>query len=255
MDAPKQGLTILPSKREEIAKLSSRLPRPAYKDLVHQGNCVNVIDRLHFDVAGQKVMEKQTGFYKEFGETAMHESVLTEIYRHEEKLAKVEGPGKPLDRTLRHLRNELRCLKEAWMEWIEKSNSNDGFKSGVPSFYRRFRGIKPPEELSGDPTINRWISDGDSHLSRWSLLRASAAYHMWHKSGMLIWYMAGRELCFLKSQDVGRKSEFGTRTVIEEMYIPLKTSRKHRGTRKEVAVEEGGGMKRILYDIWPQISL
>lgn len=238
VDAPKQGLTIISSKRDEIARLGSQLPNPAYKDPKCQSQGVHVIDQLHFDVAGQKIMEKQTAFHNDIGQGTGCDPQLTKVYHQEKGLAKKRGFGKPLDLVLKHLEKELVSLRDDWIHWNGlKKDGNDEFKAGAPHFYRRFRDIKPPTELSEDPIIGRWTSEGD-HFSDWTVLRASAAFYKWKGMTNLVWYMAGRELCYMKSLELSRKSGLEPRVLIEGMYVPLKTSGKFRGVQRVTAAED-----------------
>lgn len=235
VDAPKQGLSILPSVKEEIKKLGGLCWKPAYKGSGIRSQSTNVIDRLHFDVAEQMVEEKKIAFHNSFGETPSYDPLITAIYHRENGFAAKEGPGKPLALALKHLMKELQGLREEWGSWNASRNGADEFKSGVLRFYRQFREIKPPNELSKDPVISRWASEEDSHFSYWSLLRASTAFYKWGGQKGLVWYMTGRELCFIKSHGAGiKRSDFGPRSVIEEMYVPLKTSGRFRGIKATV---------------------
>ncbi|RPB08414.1 RdRP-domain-containing protein [Morchella conica CCBAS932] len=232
VDAPKQGLSVRPSTREHVQK-RSRFPPPAYKNPDAKGdvlrNSTNVIDRLRF-VTEQKVEEMKIAFNKGFGGTWKFDPMLSELYNNESKLAKGEM-GEPLRKTLSHLRDEFRTLYNSWRV---AANSKCGYKSNVSSHYSQFKEIMPPKDLLKDPVISRLVLNADSNLSYWSLLRASAAHYMWHaeRTQAFMWLMAGRELCFIKSQAMGRKSEFGPRTMIEEMYVPLKTSGRYQEIRK-----------------------
>ncbi|KAI5839622.1 RNA dependent RNA polymerase-domain-containing protein [Morchella snyderi] len=239
VDARKQGLSIRPSTREHVQKLSNRLAQPAYKDSGGRSgalrNSTNVIDRLHL-VAEQKVQEMKITFDKGFGKSWRYDSVLSENYNSEYKLAKREKEG-PLSKTLSHLRGEFRKLYDSWRG---AASSGCGYINNVSSHYSQFKEIMPPKDLLKDPVISRLVLNADSNLSYWSLLRASAAHYIWHPhhSQGFMWLMAGRELCFIKSQAMGGKSEFGPRTMIEEMYVPLKTSGRYQEIRK---TDQGDG--------------
>lgn len=235
VDAPKQGLSILSSKRDEITKLVRQYKKPAYKEPKGQshGNGIHVIDRLHYDVAGQKIMEKQVAFHKDVGESPIYEPLITEVFHREKKRAEKEGSGGTLARTLQHLTDELDKIFQAWNSWRYEDGTNQ-FKSRVTRLHRQFRDIMPPDELSEDPVISRWVSDRWSHFSHWSILRASAAYYKWRTT--LVWYMAGHELCYIKAHAIGLAgSDFGPRTIVEELYISMKTSKRFKVIRKGAA--------------------
>lgn len=237
VDAPKQGLSILPSKREDIMKLGCRYQKPAYKEPGGQSLGIHVIDRLHYDVAGQKIMEKQVAFHNDVGDSPSYEPMITEVFRRERDRAEKEGSGGTLARALKHLVDKLESIFQVWRNQRSVDESADQFRSLVTRLHRQFRDIMPPEELSEDPIINRWISDRESHFSHWSILRASAAYYRWR--GTLVWYMAGHELCYIKAQAVGLAgSDFGPRTVVEGLYISLRPSKRFGET--EGATTAGG---------------
>lgn len=239
VDAPKQGLSILPSKREEITRLGSRYAKPAYKEpgVQSQGG-VHVIDRLHFDVAGQKIMETQMAFRNDFGASPSYEPLLTEVFRRERDRAEKEGSGGTMARALKHLNDELGSISQAWHRGRDMEDGGDQFKSRAARLHSQFREIMPPEEVSADPLISRWVSDRESHFSHWSILRASAAYYKWRGKFSLVWYMAGRELCYIKAHAVGLAgSDFGPRTIVDELYISLKPSKKFGATQEEITRE------------------
>lgn len=239
VDAPKQGLSIIPSKREEITGVGNRYPKPAYKEREGQSQGVHIIDRLHFDVAGQKIMESQMAFHSNFGESPSYEPLVTAVFRREQDFADKEGSGGNLARALKHLKDELEIIHCAWYRGISTAGGGDKFKSRVACLHKQFREIMPPEEVLADPVINRWVSDRQSHFSHWSILRASAAYYKWRGKNSLVWYMAGHELCYIKAHAVGLAGlGFGPRTIVEELYIPLKPSKKFEATKKEIAREE-----------------
>lgn len=232
VDAPKQGLSIRRSTREHVLKRSRRFTKPPYREPNAKGdilrNSTNVIDQLRF-VTEQKVREMRDAFDKGFRGASGFDPMLSELYNNESKLAGGEGP---LYEMLYYLRKDFCALYDSWR--VAASSRRRGFKNNVSSHYSRFKEIMPPEDLLKDPVISRLVLNADSNLSYWSLLRASAAHYTWHsdRTQVFMWHMAGRELCFIKSQAMGRKSEFGPRTMIEEMYIPLKPSRRYQEIRK-----------------------
>lgn len=238
VDAPKQGLSIIPSKREEITSVGNRYPRPAYKEPGGQSQGVHIIDRLHFEVAGQKIMESQMAFRSSFGESPSYEPLVTAVFCRERDFAEKEGSGGNLARALKHLSDALEIIHCAWYRRIS-TTSGDKFRSRVMHLHKQFREIMPPEEVLADPVIRRWVSDRQSHFSHWSILRASAAYYKWRGKLSLVWYMAGHELCYIKAHAVELAGPgFGPRTIVEELYIPLKPSKKFGATKKEIAREE-----------------
>lgn len=236
VDAPKQGLSILPSKRDEITKLGYGYMKPAYKEPKGQSQGIHIIDRLHYDVAGQKIMEKQVAFHNDVGESPIYEPLITEVFRRERERAEKEGSGGTLARALKHLTDELAKILQAWHS-RRSEDSADQFKSSVARLHRQFRDIMPPQELSEDPVISRWVSDRGSHFSHWSILRASAAYYKWRTT--LAWYMAGHELCYIKAHAVGLAgSDFGPRTIVEELYISMKASKRFKAIKKGTASDD-----------------
>lgn len=240
VDAPKQGLSILPSKRDEIRRLGYRYTTPAYKDPEGQNpSGVHVIDRLHFDVAGKMITEKDLAFRRDFGESPSYEPLLTKVFRRERDRAEKEGSGGTLARALKHLKGNLKSIIDAWQRSVEKQDDGgDQFRSVAAGLRKEFRELMPPEDISADPVISRWVSDRESHFSHWSILRASTAYYDWHGDSALVWYMAGRELCYIKAHGVGlEQSEFGPRTIVEELHVSLKPSKKFGATKEEIARE------------------
>lgn len=240
VDAPKQGLSIRATTKEEIKKLL-KLPRPAWKD---PKNCegrletsTNVIDQLHF-VAEQKVEEMKIALNDL--KRPVYDPMPAKLYHEVVNLADAET-GRPLRKVLEHLLLELDGVHELWKKLSRPGKSRKFNSAAISSCYSKFRKIMPPEDLLKDPVISCLVLGADSHFSSWSLLRASTAWYKWHLiAHVFLWDMAGREICFIKSQAAGRGSEFGPRAMIEEMYIPLKTMWGYEGTKKKnLAVGEG----------------
>lgn len=234
VDAPKQGMSLLPEKVREIKKYGGG-PMPAYKEGKSRGRkgWKHIIDRLHFEVADPKVMEKQTAFHNDIGGSERRiDEDLSAIYWREQKRAEKDGQKSPLFITLQKLSQELTKLKNEWTTWhASRPDGADDLKAGVSHLFQRYREIKP--DITGDHiVISRWASDGGDPFSEWSLLRASTAYMNWGGDRGLVWYMAGRELCHIKSHAVGlRESQLGPRTILDRMYVPLITAKKFLSER------------------------
>ncbi|CUS10551.1 unnamed protein product [Tuber aestivum] len=253
VDAPKQGMSLKPKKIEEIRRKFAGAPIPAYKEKgsrVRVG-ATHIVDRLLL-VADTKVNEKQQAFHDDIGKSeGRRDGDIVELFVREHELAEKDETS-ALWITLRHLTKQLTLLKQDWTDWVlNKRSGPDEFKAGVPNFLQRYRGIMPPAEQAWDPVVARWIKEGGASFTPWSILRASAAYWCWAGDRALVWYMAGNEICWIKCQKVSmRDSELGPRTMLDEMYAPLITSRKFisamregaDGDVDEVDMEDGEGI-------------
>ena len=111
-----------------------------------------------------------------------------------------------------------------------------------------------PLAIEGHPVIQRWkfqrehlvggrakecITSSQRQETRyWDLLKASAAYHEFHKTNVFPWYMAGVELGDLKATAGGK----GTyRIVREDIFEAFKLDNKVVKRRQEM--EAGGAME------------
>ena len=236
VDAPKQGMSIRPEKVAELRRKFSGAPTPAYKE---KGSRVragghHIIDRL-FKIADTKVNEKQQAFHDDVGKSeGQRDGDIVEQFVREHELAQKDETS-ALWITLRHLTKELTLLKQDWTDWIRsKRGGPDEFRAGVPNFHRRYRDIMPPAEQARDPVVARWIREGGASFTPWAILRASAAYWSWGGNHGLVWYMAGLEICWTKCQKVSmRDSELGPRTMLDDMYAPLATSKNFVSAMRE----------------------
>jgi RNA dependent RNA polymerase len=245
VDAPKQGMNLEPWAIEKVKRLGRGEP-PAYKSGIRTGGdkkINNIIDRLHFDVANDKIDEKQTIFHQSIGKEIPNiDRDLTALIR---RMDNGNSGDRPLAGAIRSLSMRLAALRDEWVEYISGRRNPDSFKSELPVFYQKFRDIKPPAEALDDPVVAYMLSEEGTHFSQWALLRASAAYRRWHSLN-LVWHMAGMELCYIKCHSVGaRDPELIPRTILPNLYYPLITSKKFLDGKREAIM---GGRVEELYE-------
>ncbi|OAP60146.1 hypothetical protein AYL99_05148 [Fonsecaea erecta] len=117
------------------------------------------------------------------------------------------------------------------------------YSLAVATVYEKFRAIQPKRldhELG-----RRYEEEKDRPISEWALLRASCLHRVVcskGKSPSWVWYIAGRELCYLKAlQHTG-----DVRMVISEIHDLYKVDTKYARALMEGCPDEGGDQENAV---------
>ena len=213
--------------------------KPAYKDKKNTRPRDHLIDNLVFKVA-KNVREDALGkFAKRFSNVVTQDDDLFRLW-----LTEVEGAKHDNDllAVLDNLKRQLNKIYDFWklnvsgIDDISESTVRRGkttsFRALVEKCRSDFLAIQP---LALDHSaIKRWRQQpehSEACNSRyWDLLKASAAYHEFHKTKSFPWFMAGIELGELKVTAGGKGSY---RIVKNEIFEAFKLDNKVVKRRQE----------------------
>ena len=242
-------------------RLSRNLTKPAYRDSQKEKPTDNLIDYLVFVVA-KRVREKALHeFDKRFSDISPRDDDLFRIRTEEHEEAK---NNRPLASVLKNLEIGLRDISTFWSVHARRENLDEDIrpsrKSGAMTFTNLvercradFLSLKPTldDHFLGEASdrISSWQRDhARGRSSYWDLLKASVAFHLYHKSSF-VWHMAGIELGEIKATACGRGAY---RTVVGDVFEAFKLDKRvvDRAMRKDMMEKEGGEEDEDEFGVW-----
>ena len=121
-----------------------------------------------------------------------------------------------LKMVLYDLKNKLGTIREFWKANVQGLDDNAdptirrgsaiSFRALVEKCRADFLAIEPLA-IEGNLVVKRWKNERSQFFGTgyWTLLKASAVYHEFHKSGKYAWWIAGVELGELKATAAGQR--------------------------------------------------
>ncbi|RFU75765.1 hypothetical protein TARUN_6524 [Trichoderma arundinaceum] len=218
---------------EKLRVKSAFLPEPEYakeKGTRKPDNrgWLHILDYLRFDVADTVIDEVLTSFSKTINanNAIPYDEDLTKLNNLYDERAKT-SPG--CRQLLTHLRNAITRLLDEWRVSLRNGIENSKFANKVEAIYQEWLDIKPPPELLASGEFQELLQDSskDSALSNWELLKASATFKNHYKNGYrFVWYMAGKQLAYIKAMAHRAPGETAKVMVIPEMWGILRPDKK-----------------------------
>lgn len=213
--------------------------KPAYKDRGSTKEKDHLIDNLVFVVA-KSVRENALGkFAQHFKNVGTEDDDLVRPWILENEESHRDSDLKMI---LYDLKNKLGKIRDFWKANVQGLDDNAdptvrrgsaiSFRALVEKCRADFLAIEPLA-IEGNPVTKRWKNERSrsSGTGYWNLLKASAVYHEFHKSGKYAWWIAGVELGELKATAAGK----GTyRIVKEDIFEALKLDNKVVKRRQEM---------------------
>ena len=215
--------------------------KPAYKDKRNAQPKNHLIDNLVFKVAKGVRQDALGKFNKRFENVCTQDEDLVRLWVLENEAAKSD---KVLGYILSDLRESLKQIHDFWklnvsiqddtIEMATRRGLAVSLKALVEKCRDDFLAIKPLPVESHFLT-QRWKHEQEQGLyvgiSYWDLLKASAAYDQWHKSGLLVWFVAGVEIGEIKVKARGKGS---WRTIKQGIFEAFKLDNKVVRRRQEI---------------------
>lgn len=242
VDGPKQGDSFGTGTWRNLRKIISnryelfRLPdTPAYDDenvitssrKLSNGECMNILDHLKFDVADAKSKEILRNFNQQLVPVWTRDPDLDEPYlKAWIRADRLKGEQK---QAMKSLLNDLKFhIAKVHTDWQTRAARNEMMKTrkdiGKDAVQIDF--TKMTEELRDDlAAINPleadcyfyddFLLDAGTKGTEWSILKASTVYHEYYKAKMP-WKLVGEELCHIKAAAL-RKRGVRIRVMTQDM--------------------------------------
>ncbi|OPB39081.1 QDE1, RdRP protein [Trichoderma guizhouense] len=210
--------TFLPDPEYAKEKGGSRRPDP-------QGR-LHILDYLKFDVADRVIDEVLTSFNQtvKASNAIPYDEDLTKLCNMYEERSKTSAGCRQL---LNYLRDKIDPLHD---EWKSRNGTDDSkFATKTDSLYQKWIDIQLPAELLASGEFPELVHDfnKNSAMSNWELLKASTAFKRHYNKGYkFVWYMAGKQLGFIKAMAHRVPGETSKVMVIPEMWGILRPDKK-----------------------------
>ena len=258
VDAPKQGMSLTPYHYNRIRAYHNRYKSPPPQCEHRHGNLKRSLD----DFVARKIEIMENDFSAQLKNTAAADTELTQGWKDVERSSVGD---QPLKKCLDRLKTRLDKVQQMWCRRNGESahrRENQRLKPGdlcryetprgdddegssftdiVEEAYSAYVAISPlpdGETESDHPVVKCWAMEAvkGNPDSPWALLKASCAF-LRYRSSSFVWYMCGRQLCIIKA----KAQPGGPRYICEEIYMSLKTPKKHVDARR--LMRQGGGMR------------
>ena len=267
VDQAKAGYTLT---NESWKILTSRLKGPSYYEEPEyekekasnqwrkeeaKGKIPHILDYLKFSIASDMIDRDSEDFEKALDRENLsknYDSDLTNLFN---EVVDWEPKSGLEPQVLTDLKTELRRhVKEQW----DRSTAMD-FDQKVQMAYTSFMEIAPRHKSSRSISClnDAWLRrsspkdrskpqkpeeyDWSYPISRWSLLKASTLFQMYHRlSYTMCWHVAGRQLMHMKAMiSPSRNPEATPITMVSEMYAIMRPDKK--AIKRLLAAEETAG--------------
>jgi hypothetical protein len=207
--------------KTEVIKVKTQQPKYKQDELRGIRNNRHIIDHLKFNVAYQTVENTLTKLHNSLRKAESSDRDVVKLGLLAQEKAKTSHDWANL---LDTLREDIAKVKNEWARLFVKNKKDiqlvdDYFNSVVTNLHKEWQSISP---LASSPLAQALPLDCllDTDYSTWSLLKASLGFGE-QKSGNFIWWMAGKQLAYLKASFSGEGAG-GFAVVTPEMYAMLR---------------------------------
>ena len=221
------------------------------------GQCLNILDHLKFDVVDAKSEEILKNFNKQLVPGCTRDTDLEEPYdRALRRAERFKGEQKKAMKSL--LKNLKDQIAKVNGDWSVRHARNERMKmekdTGKDAVQIDFK--KMTEELSDDLAAidpleadcyiyDDFLTDRGAKGTAWSILKASCVYHE-HYRGKMPWKLVGDELCHIKAAAL-RKRGARIRVMTQDMRDHMRfTTKKQLQSTEAVGDEAPDEMMNIV---------
>ncbi|KAI0146045.1 RNA dependent RNA polymerase-domain-containing protein [Hypoxylon sp. NC0597] len=233
VDRAKQGIIFTDQDWARLRKTLSRVdpPEPRYKKDTWsgKGEPTHIIDHVKFSV-GKPTVEMELKSFNESLSRAEHwDKDLVKFYQHFEKFQRPFNERREAIRKstwetlLEELRKDIEAVAQEWPpargEWDVK----------IANIYDKWQAISPTIKVNSKTIRSLQQEDQvDVGFSNWDLLKASFCFQMYYKkSPAFVWYIAGKQLAYLKSLCMSRRAGASPALMIPTMYAGSRPDNKY----------------------------
>ncbi|KAI1484054.1 RNA dependent RNA polymerase-domain-containing protein [Daldinia eschscholtzii] len=225
VDRAKQGIVFT---EQDWARLRKRLskvdpPDPQYKkdNWGTQGKPTHIIDYVKFGVGQPIVNRELKSFQESLSQAENFDKDLIKYYQYFEKfqrpLAERREAVKQLtwERILEKLKKDIDTVA---LEWPKSRGEWD---AKLTSLYDKWQEIEPTDKLKSETVQSLLLQEDQAKigLSSWDLLKASFGFRMYYsKFPKFVWYVAGKQLAYLKATYTSHEAGAPPVLMIPSMY-------------------------------------
>ncbi|KAI5868165.1 RNA dependent RNA polymerase-domain-containing protein [Durotheca rogersii] len=238
VDRSKQGIVFTDRDWAVLRKSLSRMdpPEPAYKKKSWSGigEPSHIIDYVKFGVGKPLIEAELKALNESLDQGENFDKDLVSYYQHYEKFQRPLNERKEAERSasfkkstweriLEQLRKDIDALAKAWHE------SSDSWDAKITNIYDKWREI-PPTPTARENTVSALQQEDqvNAELSNWDLLKASCLFKMYYRrSPKFVWYVAGKQLAFLKSMRVSQRAGASPVAMASSMYAGSRPDAKY----------------------------
>ena len=225
VDRSKQGLSLSIKNWQKVQSETGclKLREPAYKTNIPPIKCINIIDRLKFDLAVPRREDVLTEFSAKWPERAVKDSDLAkplELCKHKIRQEKSGGQISAMEEIIEDLTKRLSRIIDQWVAntvpgKLEKSPEGffDRLVQNLCDEVHRLEPVHPEH-----PTVSK--GEWETTSSRWESLRASCIYDK-QREKPFSWYMVGPDLCTIKLGALKERTKEPSRQVMPKIYTSL----------------------------------
>lgn len=208
--------------------------------ITRKGGKVHILEHFQLNVVNVVIDEAMQKFNEAVKPSNLQEGAilldpqLTKLERDYDEYAYGVN-GDVIKSLLRHLRDEIDKIVDAWLGEVRRS-----FSSKILKYHEQWMAIQPPSELMSHPIVESLMDSWCDHqqYSKWSLLKASVTFKKFYKSNTEIaWRLAGSQLAYIKAR--ATKTPSGTADVMVKatMWAALRPDKRviERRMRRRVA--------------------
>ncbi|KAI2778960.1 RNA dependent RNA polymerase-domain-containing protein [Daldinia loculata] len=234
VDRAKQGIVFTDQDWARLRRNLSKVdpPDPQYKknNWSVQGRPTHIIDYVKFSV-GQPIVERELKtFYESLGQAENFDKDLVRYYQYYEKLQRPFTERKEAvkkltwERILEKLRRDIDAVAQ---EWPKSRGEWDAKLAGI---YDKWQEIEPTDKVKSDTVRSLLLQEDQARigLSSWDLLKASFAFKMYYsKFPKFVWYIAGKQLAYLKATYISQAASAPPVLMTPSMYAGSRPDNKY----------------------------
>lgn len=238
VDRAKQGIVFTDQDWARLRRTLSKVdpPDPQYKkdNWGGKGEPTHIIDYVKFSV-GKPTVEIELKALNEFlGHAERFDKDLIRFYQHYEKLQRPPEERKEAESNglfkkstweavLGQLKKDIEAVVQEW------TSSRDEWDVRIANIYDKWQDISPTSKVHSKTVKSLQQEDlVKIGLSNWDLLKASFCFKMYYrKSPAFVWYVAGRQLAYLKAMCVSQRAGAAPVLMIPTMYAGSRPDNKY----------------------------
>ncbi|KAI1417706.1 RNA dependent RNA polymerase-domain-containing protein [Hypoxylon sp. FL1857] len=233
VDRAKQGIVFTDQDWARLRKTLSRadLPEPRYKkeNWSGKGEPTHIIDFVKFSVGKPTVEMELRSFNESLGHAEHWDKDLVKFYQFYEKFQRPFNERKEAvkkstwETVLEELRKDIDVVAQDW------PRVRDDWESMIANIYERWQAISPRTKVNSK-TVRSLQQEDQAKVgcSNWDLLKASFCFKMYYnKSPKFVWFIAGKQLAYLKAMEVSHRVGAPPVLMIPTMYAGSRPDNKY----------------------------